>query len=97
MDHFDPYYVFLAIATSIPQRLKTGVVLQGHILLVVFDLIPFIIRTDLIPIFVSRCPKVLQRKSKTPGKRCDSDSFTLFIPSHILSPHTYTYKVGHYY
>ncbi len=28
---FDPYDVFLAIATNIPQRLKTAVVLQGHI------------------------------------------------------------------
>ncbi len=29
--NFDPYSVFLAIATNIPQRLKTGVVVQGHI------------------------------------------------------------------
>ncbi len=29
---FDPYNVFLAIATNIPQRLKTGFVVQGHIL-----------------------------------------------------------------
>ncbi len=43
-------------------------------------LIPFSIRTDLIPIFVSRCSKVLQRKSKTPGKLCDSDS----LPSSFL-------------
>ncbi len=28
MDHFDPYNVFLA--TNIPQRLKTGFVVQGH-------------------------------------------------------------------
>ncbi len=28
--HFDPYNVFLAIAINIPQRLKTGFVLQGH-------------------------------------------------------------------
>ncbi len=27
----DPYNVFLAIATNIPQWLKTGFVLQGHI------------------------------------------------------------------
>ncbi len=27
---FDPYNVLLAIATNIPQRLKTGFVLQGH-------------------------------------------------------------------
>ncbi len=27
---FDPYNVFLAIATNIPQRLKTAFVLQGH-------------------------------------------------------------------
>ncbi len=30
MCHFDPYNVFLAIATNIPQRLKTGFVVQGH-------------------------------------------------------------------
>ncbi len=30
-DNFDPYNVFLAIATNIPQRLKTGFVVQGHI------------------------------------------------------------------
>ncbi len=28
--NFDPYNVFLAIATNIPQRLKTGFVVQGH-------------------------------------------------------------------
>ncbi len=28
--NFDPYNIFLAIATNIPQRLKTGFVLQGH-------------------------------------------------------------------
>ncbi len=33
INNFDPYNVFLAIATNIPQRLKTGFVLQGHILL----------------------------------------------------------------
>ncbi len=31
IDNFDPYNVFLAIATNIPQRLKSGFVLQGHI------------------------------------------------------------------
>ncbi len=31
MDNFDPYNVFLAIATNIPQRLKTGFVVQGYI------------------------------------------------------------------
>ncbi len=31
MDNFDPYDVFLATATNIPQLLKTGFVLQGHI------------------------------------------------------------------
>ncbi len=36
MDHFDPYNVLLAIATNIPQRLKTGFVLQGHISLITF-------------------------------------------------------------
>ncbi len=29
--NFDPYNVFLAIATNISPRLKTGFVLQGHI------------------------------------------------------------------
>ncbi len=29
--NFDPYNVFLAIATNIPQRLKTGFVVQGHV------------------------------------------------------------------
>ncbi len=31
IDNFDPYNVFLAIATNIPKRLKTGFVVQGHI------------------------------------------------------------------
>ncbi len=31
MDNFDPYNESLAIATNIPQRLKTAFVLQGHI------------------------------------------------------------------
>ncbi len=31
IDYFDPNNVFLAIATNIPQRLKTGFVVQGHI------------------------------------------------------------------
>ncbi len=30
-NNFDPYNVFLAIATNIPQRLKTAFVVQGHI------------------------------------------------------------------
>ncbi len=29
--YFDPYNVFLTIATNIPQQLKTGFVLQGHL------------------------------------------------------------------
>ncbi len=29
--NFDPYNVFLAIATNILQRLKTAFVVQGHI------------------------------------------------------------------
>ncbi len=29
-DLFDPY-VFLAVATNIPHRIKTGFVVQGHI------------------------------------------------------------------
>ncbi len=32
INNFDSYNVLLAIATNIPQRLKTGFVLQGHIL-----------------------------------------------------------------
>ncbi len=31
MDNFEPYNVFLAIATNITQQLKTGFVVQGHI------------------------------------------------------------------
>ncbi len=31
MYNFDPYNVFLAIATNIPQRLMTGFIVQGHI------------------------------------------------------------------
>ncbi len=31
IDNFYPYNVFLAIAINIPQRLKTGFVVQGHI------------------------------------------------------------------
>ncbi len=31
MHNFDPYNVLLAIATNIPQRLKTAFVLQGYI------------------------------------------------------------------
>ncbi len=31
INHFEPYNVFLAIATNIPQRLKTAFVVQGHI------------------------------------------------------------------
>ncbi len=31
INNFDPYNAFLAIATNIPQRLKTGFVVQGHI------------------------------------------------------------------
>ncbi len=31
INNFDPYNVFLAIATNILQRLNTGVVVQGHI------------------------------------------------------------------
>ncbi len=31
MYNFDPYSVLLVIATNIPQWLKTGFVLQGHI------------------------------------------------------------------
>uniref|UniRef100_A0A672TDC8 Low-density lipoprotein receptor-related protein 8-like n=1 Tax=Sinocyclocheilus grahami TaxID=75366 RepID=A0A672TDC8_SINGR len=31
IDNFDPYHVFLAIATNIPQQLKTAFVVQGHI------------------------------------------------------------------
>ncbi len=31
INSFDPFNVVLAIATNIPQRLKTGFVIQGHI------------------------------------------------------------------
>ncbi len=31
IDHFDPYNVFLAIATDIPVPLMAGFVVQGHI------------------------------------------------------------------
>ncbi len=31
IDNVDPYNVFLAIATNIPLRFKTGFVVQGHI------------------------------------------------------------------
>ncbi len=31
MYNFDPYTILLVIATNIPQRLKTGFVVQGHI------------------------------------------------------------------
>ncbi len=31
IDNFDPYNAFLAIATNIPQRIKTGFVVQDHI------------------------------------------------------------------
>ncbi len=39
MDNFDPYNILLAIATNIPQQLKTGFVVQGHIglLLITFE------------------------------------------------------------
>ncbi len=30
-NNFEPYNVFLAIATNIPQWLKTGFVVRGHI------------------------------------------------------------------
>ncbi len=33
MDRFDTFNVFLIIATNIPQRLKTGFVVQGHMCL----------------------------------------------------------------
>ncbi len=36
MDNFDPYNVFLAIATNIPVLLKTAFVVQDHISLPVF-------------------------------------------------------------
>ncbi len=32
INNLDPYNVFLAIATNIPQQLKTGFVVRGHIL-----------------------------------------------------------------
>ncbi len=40
MDHFDPYNVFLAIATNIPLRLKAGFVVQGHIQYIYIYILP---------------------------------------------------------
>ncbi len=34
--NFDPYNVFLDISTNIPQQLKTGFVVQGHIYIYFF-------------------------------------------------------------
>ncbi len=34
MYNFDSYNVFLAIATNIPQRLKTIFIIQGHMIFV---------------------------------------------------------------
>ncbi len=36
INNFDPYNVFLAITTNIPQRVKTCFVVQGHIWAVKF-------------------------------------------------------------
>ncbi len=30
-NNFDPYNIFLPTATNIPQRFKTGFVVQGHV------------------------------------------------------------------
>ncbi len=34
INNFDPYNVFLAIATNIPMWLMTGFVVQGHICII---------------------------------------------------------------
>ncbi len=36
MYNSDPCSVFLAIATNIPQRIKTGFVVQGHIYIYIY-------------------------------------------------------------
>ncbi len=41
MDNFDPYNVFLAIATNIPVLLMTGFVLQGHIYVPIYNKLLF--------------------------------------------------------
>ncbi len=39
IDNFDPFNVFWAIATNIPQRLKTGFVVQCHLCYIYFYII----------------------------------------------------------
>ncbi len=41
INNFDPYNIFFAIATNIPQRLNTAFVLQGHIYSAALDVIYF--------------------------------------------------------
>ncbi len=36
MDNFDPYNVFLAIATNLPVLIMTGFVVQGHIYIYIY-------------------------------------------------------------
>ncbi len=38
INNFDPYNVFLAIATNIPMQLKTGFLVQGHIYVYISDM-----------------------------------------------------------
>ncbi len=51
---FDPYSVFLAIASNIPQRLKTGFVVQGHKLVKLFPpfLLVFVFKHANIVLFI---------------------------------------------
>ncbi len=56
MDNFDPYNVFLAIATNISQPLKTGFVLQGHISEVFIHLPKYIcLGSFLLHLFLFQC------------------------------------------
>ncbi len=70
MYHFDPYNVFLAIATNIPERLKTGLVLQGHMCLTLCTVAPRLASTQSESISTLRlyvCPVTmydLQMKEK---------------------------------
>ncbi len=50
MYHFDPYNVFLVIATNITQRVKTGFVLQSQIYIYIYIYIYFILLKEIIEI-----------------------------------------------
>ncbi len=49
--NFDPYNIFLAIATNIPQRLMTAFLVQGHICICIFILIYDIYSIDLFLLY----------------------------------------------